>query len=83
MKAEVYHGLDMVTKITAPRPPAPRWIAFEVKSRMGNEVPWPKLSAAQEEASYLADKVIIARRGVTNAQVAITRNCAKDRIVGM
>ncbi|PJI85736.1 hypothetical protein BC777_2082, partial [Yoonia maricola] len=32
------HGLDLVTKITAPRPPAPRWVAIEVKTRMGNEV---------------------------------------------
>ncbi|MFY0634773.1 MAG: hypothetical protein JXQ91_13250 [Vannielia sp.] len=72
------HGLDVITKITAPRPPAPRWVAIEVKSRMGNEVPFPRLSAAQQESGYIQGAANRALTGIQRARDAV----ARDRTIG-
>ncbi|PJI84223.1 hypothetical protein BC777_3905, partial [Yoonia maricola] len=73
------HGLDLVTKITAPRPPAPRWVAIEVKTRMGNEVPFPSLSEAQQEANYLQEKVDSAIDGIASARRAVRTGSTRGR----
>lgn len=64
-------GLDVMTKITAPRPPAPRWVAIEVKSKMGPDVAFPSLSEAQQRSNYLREKVRGALRGIDRAEDAI------------
>lgn len=73
------HGLDVITKITEPRPPAPRWVAIEVKSRMGDDVPFPRLSSKQQEEYYLADRADAAVRGIARARDAIRTGASAGR----
>lgn len=73
------HGLDLIAKITAPRPPAPRWVAFEVKSKMGPDVPFPRLSDKQGEITYVQDAAATAISGIDRARDAIARNQTRGR----
>ncbi|SFJ16077.1 hypothetical protein [Jannaschia pohangensis] len=73
------NGLDLVAKITAPRPPAPRWVAFEVKSKMGPDVPFPSLSEAQQRSDYVQRAAEGAFAGIEQAQRAIRRNQTRGR----
>ena len=72
-------GLDLIAKITAPRPPAPRWVAFEGKSKMGPDVPFPSLSSKQTEASYVEDAANTALAGIQRARQAIANNQTRGR----
>lgn len=48
------HGIDLVAKLTEPKPPAPKWVAFECKSKMGTKY-YPRLSAAQKDAANFVE----------------------------
>ncbi|WP_342077539.1 hypothetical protein [Yoonia sp. SS1-5] len=73
------HGLDLITKIVEPRPPAPRWVAIEVKTRMGNDVPFPSLSNKQQDADYLIDRADAAVRGIARARTAVQEGATAGR----
>ncbi|SFJ15794.1 hypothetical protein [Jannaschia pohangensis] len=62
--------LDLVAKITAPRPPTPRWVAFEVKSKMGPDVPFLSLSEAQQRSDYVQRAAEGAFAGIRQAERA-------------
>lgn len=68
------HGLDVIAKVTEPRPPAPFWMAIEVKSKMGPDVRFPSLSDAQQQADYVQRKAQQALDGIQRAARAKRRN---------
>lgn len=68
------HGLDVIARITEPRPPAPGWLAIEVKSKMGADVRFPSLSEAQQQSDYVQRKAQAALDGIDRARRAIQRN---------
>lgn len=49
------HGIDLVAKLTEPKPPAPKWVAFECKSKMGTPN-FPRKSAQQADAAEFVQK---------------------------